>query len=63
MSKTSPHRTAKIYAFPAGGRSRGGRNDWSAPAPATMGERSLEIMPESGGYHDAAIREERARKP
>jgi hypothetical protein len=26
MSTTSPHGTAKIYAFPAGGRSRGGRN-------------------------------------
>ncbi|MBK3396654.1 MULTISPECIES: DUF2735 domain-containing protein [Methylobacterium] len=62
MSTTSPHGTAKIYAFPAGGRSRGGRNDWSAPSPAAR-ERTPDIMPASGGYHDAAIREERARKP
>lgn len=62
MSTTGPRTTAKIYAFPAGGRSRGGRNDWAAPAPAVR-ERGPEIMPASGGYHDEAIREERSRKP
>ncbi len=34
MSTTGPRPTAKIYAFPAGGRIRGGRNDWAAPSPA-----------------------------
>ncbi|SFU60479.1 Protein of unknown function [Methylobacterium sp. 174MFSha1.1] len=62
MSTTGPRITAKIYAFPAGGRSRGGRNDWALPAPAPR-ERGPQIMPASGGYHDEAIREERARKP
>ncbi|KMO12141.1 DUF2735 domain-containing protein [Methylobacterium platani] len=62
MSTTSPRISAKIYAFPTGGRSRGGRNDWAAPGPAGR-ERAPEIMPASGGYHDEAIREERARKP
>ncbi|TGD95144.1 DUF2735 domain-containing protein [Methylobacterium nonmethylotrophicum] len=62
MSTLSPRPTATIYAFPTGGRSRGGRNDWSAPTPAPR-ERGPEIMPASGGYHDAAIREDRARKP
>ncbi|WP_279357337.1 DUF2735 domain-containing protein [Methylobacterium indicum] len=67
MSISGPHVTAKIYAFPAGGRSRGGRsrggrNDWSAPSPAAR-ERAPDIVPASGGYHDAAIREERSRKP
>ncbi|MGE7414751.1 DUF2735 domain-containing protein [Methylobacterium tarhaniae] len=62
MSTTGPRTTAKIYAFPAGGRSRGGRNDWTAPSPAAR-ERGPEIMPASGGYHDEAIRDERARKP
>ncbi|MFH6785083.1 MULTISPECIES: DUF2735 domain-containing protein [Methylobacterium] len=62
MSTTSPRISAKIYAFPAGGRSRGGRHDWAVPGPASR-ERAPEIMPASGGYHDEAIREERSRKP
>jgi Protein of unknown function (DUF2735) len=62
MSTTNPHVSAKIYAFPAGGRSRGGRNDWSVPGPVAR-ERAPVIVPASGGYHDEAIREERARKP
>ena len=62
MSTTNPRSSAKIYAFPPGGRSRGGRLDWPAPNPASR-ERALDIMPASGGYHDEAIREERARKP
>jgi hypothetical protein len=62
MSTTTPRSSAKIYAFPAGGRIRGGRFDWSAPNPAAR-ERAPAIMPASGGYHDEAIREERSRKP
>ncbi|KMO41420.1 DUF2735 domain-containing protein [Methylobacterium aquaticum] len=62
MTTTGQYATAKIYAFPAGGRSRGGRHDWSAPSQ-TARERALDIMPASGGYHDVAIREERSRKP
>lgn len=62
MSTTNPRISAKIYAFPPGGRSRGGRHDWAGPGPASR-ERTPDIMPASGGYHDEAIREERARKP
>lgn len=61
MSTTGPRTTATIYAFPAGGRSRGGRNDWTPPSAPR--ERGPQIMPASGGYHDEAIREERSRKP
>ena len=30
---------------------------------ATAFQRAPDIVPASGGYHDAAIREERSRKP
>lgn len=60
MNTSLNHRSAKIYQFPAGGRSAlGGRGheatETTVPDPATSGVN--EVASSSGWYHEAAIQE------
>jgi hypothetical protein len=62
MTTNSYGEPAKIYQFPVRGRFKGAvRRDESASAPKLASPRIPEVAFGSGWYHEAAIREERAR--
>jgi Protein of unknown function (DUF2735) len=57
MNTNLNHRSAKIYQFPAGGRSAVGVRRLEEIKPADSSSRGIEIVSASGWYHDAAILE------
>lgn len=59
MNTNQSRESARIYQFPAGGRSAlgGKRRDEFKPATAQLSARVNEVACGDGWYHEAAIRE------
>jgi Protein of unknown function (DUF2735) len=57
MNTNLNHGSAKIYQFPAGGRSAVGGRRFEENKPADSLSRDIEILSASGWYHEAAILE------
>jgi hypothetical protein len=58
MNPTWNHRSAKIYQFPVGGRSAGGRRSGEAETAADLASsRVSEAACGDSWYHEAAIQE------
>jgi hypothetical protein len=64
MSTSSHHESARIYQFvPKARAGQPVRRDRTAPVVELMPPRLPPCEFGSGSYHDAAIQEDRARKP
>ncbi|MGY3235550.1 hypothetical protein ACVMAJ_002440 [Bradyrhizobium sp. USDA 4448] len=59
MSANGDQGSAKIYQFPAGGRTALGR--YRVAEPAAAAPRTREVVGSSGWYHEEAIRASRSK--